>query len=55
MHHPDYDKPLFVEWYCRRCHLNLHGYLNPNIQELRFRDSTGGSVEEPRKSPYCGK
>jgi len=24
MHHPDYDKPLEVEWMCRPCHLLEH-------------------------------
>lgn len=24
MHHPDYNKPLLVEWYCRKHHLKLH-------------------------------
>src|SRR5258708_23011340 len=24
MHHPDYDRPLEVEWLCRPCHLELH-------------------------------
>ena len=24
MHHPDYSKPLLVEWTCRACHLKLH-------------------------------
>jgi hypothetical protein len=23
-HHPDYGKPLYVEWVCRRCHLAIH-------------------------------
>lgn len=22
-HHPDYDRPLFVLWFCRQCHLQL--------------------------------
>lgn len=24
MHHPDYTKPLLVEWMCRPCHLREH-------------------------------
>lgn len=24
MHHPDYDKPLLIEWMCRPCHLGEH-------------------------------
>jgi len=26
-HHHDYSKPLEVEWYCRKCHLELHARL----------------------------
>jgi len=24
MHHPDYGRPLDVQWTCRPCHLELH-------------------------------
>ncbi len=26
-HHPDYSKPLKVKWYCRVCHLTVHGRI----------------------------
>ena len=25
MHHPDYTKPLLVQWFCKSCHGTLHG------------------------------
>jgi hypothetical protein len=24
MHHPDYDQPTAVRWFCRPCHLVIH-------------------------------
>lgn len=27
-HHPDYNRPLFVVWLCRQCHLALHAKEN---------------------------
>lgn len=28
-HHPDYARPLYVIWLCRRCHLDLHASESP--------------------------
>ncbi len=33
MHHPDYNKPLLIEWYCRPCHLGLHATTLPTSLE----------------------
>ena len=24
MHHPDYLRPLLIEWFCRPCHISIH-------------------------------
>jgi hypothetical protein len=29
MHHPDYGRPLDVEWLCRSCHLVVHKGILP--------------------------
>lgn len=26
-HHPDYDRPMMVKWYCRKCHKAEHRRL----------------------------
>lgn len=33
MHHPNYDKPLLIEWYCRPCHMALHATARPTSLE----------------------
>lgn len=30
-HHPDYSRPLDVEWLCRRCHKREHGRIRREI------------------------
>ena len=29
MHHPDYSRPLLIEWLCRSCHFKLHRLNHP--------------------------
>lgn len=31
MHHEDYSKPLLIQWYCRKHHLEHHKNLLTNI------------------------
>ena len=31
MHHEDYNKPLQINWLCRKCHLELHKLFHRNI------------------------
>lgn len=36
-HHPDYSKPLEVEWLCRRCHKSRHAYKRDPSTASRVR------------------
>lgn len=33
MHHPDYDRPLFIVWLCRACHLAVHKSLDFDVSK----------------------
>lgn len=39
-HHPDYSKPLEVQWVCRSCHLMLHGKQAYNFEHPVTPDET---------------
>lgn len=47
MHHPDYGRPLLVEWYCRDCHLAHHEELKAQAQQAsteRFKAVVARSI-----------
>lgn len=35
-HHPDYDKPLVIEWLCRSCHNKVHGNKEAFMRKTAF-------------------
>lgn len=38
MHHEDYDRPLWVVWFCRKCHLALHREENEEKYASKLKD-----------------
>ena len=41
-HHPDYSKPLTVQFLCRCCHQSLHPYRGPPTNYLELKRLGGG-------------
>ena len=41
MHHPDYDKPLWVVWMCRVCHLVEHRRLEKGSPRETIKGEEG--------------
>lgn len=37
-HHPDYEKPLEVEWLCRSCHRRMHTLTKPEAVGMILGD-----------------
>lgn len=59
-HHPDYTKPLAVDWLCRVCHGEAHRAINQEIEDgqadkWRARGFLVGSHDEPEQEPVEGE
>lgn len=39
MHHPDYNRPLYVQWLCRPCHLDLHKLASAVYDAEKLKDA----------------
>lgn len=42
-HHPDYTKPLYIEWLCSACHKQLHVRLKEKTKSTEVASPSEGS------------